>query len=414
MPVKMTLESKLAFSLPWARQVLGMVVFAGVSVLTWKALNSRISRYPSSGKRKPTHVSSLSDVSDAAETEFIFDATKNQEFVTQKLNAKEVKISRILSNRLMPYREQSCRGTSVSRANFTPSGLENDRQWCIVDASSHLIITARAFPKVGMIQDETDSCGGRLEVAFPAESGCETFYVPLKPTINVLKTWNIIDDCSVHSFTDIDGYITEPHPASPDKDSALCSATLSHFFGKQVHLMYKGPRFRPSPPTWSFPELDVHVNYQDAYPLLVVSEESFRSVKNMVSKWSEEQDKDELKNLDTDSLVLERYRPNIVFEGASVPFAEDMWKEITITSTSTAEATSFTLVAKCTRCMLPNIDPASGVRNMSVPSKPLLKFRTGLDPGRLEDACFGCNAVPVKEGVLSVGDVVSVQTWGYV
>ena len=48
---------------------------------------------------------------------------------------------------------------------------------------------------------------------------------------------------------------------------------------------------------------------------------------------------------------------------------------------------------------------------MSVPSKPLMQFRTGLDPARLGDACFGCNAVPANEGIIRVGDIVEVLEW---
>ena len=66
------------------------------------------------------------------------------------------------------------------------------------------------------------------------------------------------------------------------------------------------------------------------------------------------------------------------------------------------------------KSQLPNIDPATGTRNLNIPSKPLLKFRKDLDPGRLGYSCFGCNAVPAEAGSLTVGDVVSVQTWGFV
>ena len=39
---------------------------------------------------------------------------------------------------------------------------------------------------------------------------------------------------------------------------------------------------------------------------MVVSEESFGSVKKMASQWCSEQDKDEFKHWNVDSLVLER------------------------------------------------------------------------------------------------------------
>ena len=64
---------------------------------------------------------------------------------------------------------------------------------------------------------------------------------------------------------------------------------------------------RPAPPTWSFPNLKVGINYQDVYPIMVVSKESFLCAKDMVARWCQEQEREELRNWDMDSLVLERY-----------------------------------------------------------------------------------------------------------
>ncbi|KAI0271394.1 hypothetical protein BC834DRAFT_922199 [Gloeopeniophorella convolvens] len=313
---------------------------------------------------------------------------------------------------------QSCRGIPVSEVAYTPSGLEFDRTWSIVEATSHKILTARALPKLVLvtpriIRDPSDATsGGRLELSFPAGSGCETFSVPLRPSTSTLKTWTLVDDCSVFSFTEIDGYITQAHPTS-SPDPSYCSDVLSRFVGKPVHLMYKGPRTRPAPPTWSFPKLSASVAYQDAYPILVASEESIQGVQSLVAKWCREQKDEELKRWDPKSIVIERYRPNVVFEGSGQPFAEDMWKEISIRSGKgeSDQSAKFTLVSKCTRCLLPNIDPRSGVRNMSIPSKPLLQYRVDLDPGRPGYSCFGCNAVPEAPGTLCIGDVVLVDHW---
>jgi uncharacterized protein YcbX len=60
---------------------------------------------------------------------------------------------------------------------------------------------------------------------------------------------------------------------------------------------------------------------------------------------------------------------------------------------------------------LPNVDPTTGVRDAAVPFKPLIKTRRGLAPEVPGGACFGVNAVPRKEGVVRVGDVVTVMSW---
>ena len=112
-----------------------------------------------------------------------------------------------------------------------------------------------------------------------------------------------LDDCSVHSWNDLDGYVTQ----ALGPDPAVCSAVLTKFFGKPVHLLYKGPRIRPSPPTWSFPELSVTVAFQDAYPIMLSSAESFERTKHMVKQWHRQQERveEDVKQA-VESLTIER------------------------------------------------------------------------------------------------------------
>ena len=58
-----------------------------------------------------------------------------------------------------------------------------------------------------------------------------------------------------------------------------------------------------------------------------------------------------------DSLIIAstfRFRPNIVFRGAGVPFAEDVIKELVISPNkdSPENGTPINLVSKCTRCLV--------------------------------------------------------------
>jgi uncharacterized protein YcbX len=60
-------------------------------------------------------------------------------------------------------------------------------------------------------------------------------------------------------------------------------------------------------------------------------------------------------------------------------------------------------------CKLPNVSPDTGVRDKAVPYKVLMKFRIGVDPKMKMKPCVGCNAVPLGEGTISVGDTVLVK-----
>ncbi|KAG5638018.1 hypothetical protein H0H81_002219 [Sphagnurus paluster] len=310
---------------------------------------------------------------------------------------------------------KSCRGVSVQRVKYTPQGLENDRKWCIIDAATRAVITAREFPRMVLIApriepDPASPHGGALVVAFPpdAPAGCTEFRVPLQPDAQTLSQWEIIDGIGLFHHT-LDGYIGQllsPSPSpSPDTPTPppTASSILSTYFTKPVHLVYKGPRARAVDATHAFPSLAATSVFQDMYPLLVLSKESMHAVEEEVRARVGQQGVGEAWR--EARVELRRFRPNVVFEGAG-PFAEDAWEEVALGSPG---APGVTLVSKCARCLLPNVSPDTGERDKAVPYKVIMKFRTGLDPAEMMKPCVGCNGVPAASGEVSVGDVVYVK-----
>ncbi|KIY73375.1 hypothetical protein CYLTODRAFT_417060 [Cylindrobasidium torrendii FP15055 ss-10] len=310
-----------------------------------------------------------------------------------------VRISKLLIHPI-----KSCRGTSVRSARYTPEGLENDRLWCVVDPETRATITAREVPKMVLITpevvvDEALPYGGVLRISFPEDSGCETFEVPLRPTTEQLDRWEPFENTLWGS--EIDSRICEKCSPGP------CSASeiMSLYFGKPVHLVVKSQTPRICSPTENFPELKASAVFQDGYPLLFITEESLEvieaAIQSQIGKAGVEE------RWKKERLVVERFRPNVVLQGAG-PFAEDLWEEINIGETST-ERQDFILVSKCARCLLPNVNPDDGTRDKAVPYKPLLKIRVGVDAANKRKPCLGCNGIPLGCGELRVGDRVSVR-----
>ena len=64
------------------------------------------------------------------------------------------------------------------------------------------------------------------------------------------------------------------------------SRILSQYFGQPVHLVMKGPRVRPCPPTHAYPDLKASAVFQDEYPLLVASEESLKEVGRAIGAYA--------------------------------------------------------------------------------------------------------------------------------
>ncbi|KAJ7754998.1 hypothetical protein DFH07DRAFT_822496 [Mycena maculata] len=301
-----------------------------------------------------------------------------------------VRVSKILIHPL-----KSCRGISVQHSRYTPEGLEYDRRWCIIEAKEKTVITAREFPKMVLITPKIE--GDVLSISFPHGSGCEPFSLPLCPNQTILDRWERLEKIMMWHVP-FDAYICEALPSPPSRSP---SAVLSSYFGRPVHLVYKGAQPRACDPTATHPKLEANAVFQDCFPLMVLSEESTTRIEEELRGHVGTQGIDE--RWKTESLVIERFRPNVVFQGAG-PFAEDSWEEIRIGS-----GPIISMVSKCTRCLLPNVSPDTGERDKAVPYKTLMKFRTGFDPQDKMKPCVGCNGVPSANGEIRVGDCVAAR-----
>ncbi|KAK2461527.1 hypothetical protein APHAL10511_005990 [Amanita phalloides] len=283
-------------------------------------------------------------------------------------------VNEVCVSKILVHPIKSCKGISVQSANYTPEGIEYDRKWCIIDPEAKRVITARAVPKMVLItplieRDESSPYGGVLTISFPSDSSCEPFSVPLNPTTDILSHWTILTEFTLWpSEGPVDGYICQSLDAA-HADSP--TSTLSKYFGKPVQLMFKGPRPRPVSTPAAFPDLTGTAIYHDEYPLLLLSEEGMDEIDEKARGYVGMQGVED--NWMTDKVEIERFRPNIVLKGGGA-FIEDEWEAITI-----GTGPSLTLVAKCARCLLPNISTETGIRDKAIPYKILMKFRTGLN-----------------------------------
>lgn len=89
-----------------------------------------------------------------------------------------------------------------------------------------------------------------------------------------------VTDVTMFKVMKMDGYIVQPlNPSDPSPHDIL-----SDYFKRKVLLMMKGPDDRFSPPSPVFPTLDANVKYQDAYPLLIASEESLQALNDATER----------------------------------------------------------------------------------------------------------------------------------
>lgn len=366
---------------------------------------------------------------------------------------KELRIQKLFIHPI-----KSCRGTSVTEAYFDEGGLRFDRSWLIIDAETKRFQTARELPKMVVISPKMDLANNTLEITIPIENkGDITVKTPLNPSKAELSEMEIIKKIIIWGV-EVDGYAV-----SKEADEAL-----SLFFERPVQLVRKGPGLRNAGPDDPRKEKSV-MHFQDFYPILIASKASIQHVRdtlvasiypNLISstkynqqlpenhagiiksfKVSDKISKDYWTPQALESFPIERFRPNIVVESfnddhgkninkALVPWEEDAWTHIEVFDGRTSAAsgkeaggigfgssingkgTSIDCVARCGRCMVPNVDPKQGIRDNFVPYTILQRFRQ-VQPeyAKKGKPCFGVHASPAQpEGLLKVGDIVRVTS----
>ncbi|MCO5585537.1 hypothetical protein L7F22_039470 [Adiantum nelumboides] len=368
---------------------------------------------------------------------------------------KEIRIQKLFIHPI-----KSCRGTSVSEAYFDEGGLRYDRSWLIIDAQTKKFQTARELPKMVVISPKMDLANNTLEIRIPLKDENKDDLIvetPLDPSKSELSKMEIIKGIIIWG-EEADGYAV-----SKEADDAL-----SLFFERPVQLVRKGPSLRNAGPDDPRKEKSV-MHFQDFYPILIASKASIQHVRdtliasiypNLQSSTKYNQDlpanhagvvkafkvsdkisKERWTPQALESFPIERFRPNILVESfnddhgrdinkALVPWEEDAWTHIEVFDGRTSAAsgkdaggigfgssiigkgTSIDCVARCGRCLVPNVDPQQGIRDNFIPFSVMAKFRQ-VQPeyAKKGKPCFGVLASPAQpSGLIKVGDIVRVTS----
>lgn len=166
--------------------------------------------------------------------------------------------------------------------------------------------------------------------------------------------------------------------------AAPASEYLSTFLGLSAKLAYlHNVEARAVDPT--FGHAEDRVSFADGFPLLVTLTASLDDLNSRLAK----------------PVSMNRFRPNLVIEGASA-WAEDTWRRLRV------GPLTLRIVKPCSRCAIPTFDPLTGERpDNNEPLQTLAGFR------RAEGGImFGQNAIPDAPGRLRVGDTVEVLEAG--
>ncbi|GAA93628.1 uncharacterized protein L969DRAFT_91293 [Mixia osmundae IAM 14324] len=321
---------------------------------------------------------------------------------------------RVTIARLRVYPIKSCRGFDVEREwPFTEQGLEYDRNWMIVDLEKNKQLSARDDRGIKLVRvmplivpDAQSPFGGELKITFLDAADAESFSVPLRPTDETLAQWNILEGFDLWGDS-CEGVIVQSLAQMTDLNAKSPSELLSAFVGRPVKLVMKTAKLRRmaadiplDPNSLEYPGGGV-VRYPDFAPFLICSTASIADSEAHVhahaakgSEWAAPQSK---------RLLVERFRPNVIVQGVSVPWGEDHWLESTI-----GDQGRFYTPLRCPRCMFPNVDVESGIRDKQMPNNAMRKYRI-VEAASKGTYCFGMYMIPARAaGILRLGDEVKV------
>ena len=238
---------------------------------------------------------------------------------------------------LWVYPIKGCRGVSLEQAELTPTGLQYDRQWMIVDETGQFI-TQRELPQLAQI----GVTGDTQALTLRADTAPAPCIVPLDRSgvERAVQVWR-------------------SQTIAIDQGDAV-AAWLSQFLGQAVRLVRQSPeQIRPIDPRYAGAD-NLPVSFADGYPLLVTNTASLADLnERLAAKYGDR----------THTIPMNRFRPNLVV-ASDAPFAEDDWSTLQIGTVQVA------LVKACDRCIVTTTDQQRGTRNPDQePLKTLATFR---------------------------------------
>ncbi|OZG71267.1 MOSC domain-containing protein [Hahella sp. CCB-MM4] len=252
------------------------------------------------------------------------------------------------------YPVKSCAGVSVDQLRISEWGPEGDRRYMLVDAAGKFV-TGRKFPQMVLLKTQIHPEG--ISITSPKGDSIMATIPEDAQRIEV-EVWR---DKMVAAVA-----------------SSEINDWLSRLLGQELKLVHM--------PEDSFRQVDreyyaadQRVAFSDGYPVLVTNESSLAELNGRLEE----------------SIVMKRFRPNIVVNGTS-PWEEDDWNHLRIGEVE------FRAVKPCSRCVFTTVDPMTAEKGKE-PLRTLAGYR------RKElGVIFGQNLVQLNHGVIKVGDSVEI------
>jgi uncharacterized protein YcbX len=259
-------------------------------------------------------------------------------------------MSELTLTALHVYPVKSAGAVSPQEWEVDGFGLEHDRRWMVVDTAGKMV-SQRTHPRLALVRPSVGDGTLRIETA-----GMPALELQLRPPPVVSATSTVWDDRCQTTWV-----------------GERAARWFSDFLGTECSLVYMpmetvrlaNPDHAPA---------ETRVSFADAYPFLLVSEESLADLNGRM----------------TEPLPMNRFRPNLVFRGGA-PFEEDRLTAFEL------GPLHFRAVKPCDRCVVTTTDQLTGARGVE-PLRTLATYRK-----RDGQVYFGQNLVHSGRGRIRVG-----------
>jgi uncharacterized protein len=270
--------------------------------------------------------------------------------------------------RLFVYPVKSCAGVEVQEAVLTETGLDLDRAWMVVDADGEFV-SQRELPRMALVKVQL-----KLHEVILRAPGMLALHLAIDaveaPTR--VRVWD--DEVPAYDM------------------GAIAAQWFTDFLGRPLRLVRFDPEHRRlSDRKWTG-EIEAANQFSDGYPLLVTSEGSLAELNRRLAAAG------------YPAVGIERFRPNIVLAGLD---AQDE-DRLDVLHIAADQEVQLRPVKPCTRCSIPDVDPATAQLSPAV-NEALRTYRS--NPLMGGAVTFGMNAIALQgfEQTLRVGQAVTAQ-----
>ncbi len=247
---------------------------------------------------------------------------------------------------------KSCGGIAVVEAPLIETGFEFDREWMVVDRDGEML-TQRDLPRMALIQPTLRASD--LVLRAP---GMLALHLQLDA---------VEGDCRVRVWNDT---------VEAFDMGDLAAQWFSDCLGQPLRLARFDPDVqRLASAEWTG-KVEARTAFADGFPLLITSTASLAELNRRLTSAGHE------------AVPMQRFRPNIVIDGLDDAHGEDFIDTLTIESPDGPVVLK--LVKPCSRCTIPDVDPATAAQGHSV-SDTMSAYRA--DPRVGGALTFGQNAV---------------------